>query len=223
GELVVEEYNEKDELVESHNLQMSQNKEYDMQFITTEETTNIIVKIRKCAGNYTSETFWFDKVKVEVGDTPTPYIESEETESVKLNTPYANSVTLGNEYGISVYDEEDNPRVIMGQYRPKEYGLQVYSGALEVLGGLKRNHIEDALVDQWGSTAFVEDLENVQEYTDSLLEEECFSNTTLRLGDNQVDSRVVSPSYWSFDARHIDYWEHALDDGFSNINLLWDS
>ncbi|AKA61483.1 tail fiber [Bacillus phage Stahl] len=111
-------------------------KEYEFQFASEPTATSFIVKFQKKAGTKGSESMIFDKVKVEEADKASLYLETNETQSVQAGQKYDNSVIIGNNYGVSVYDANNSQRVRMGQYAPGKYGMRIDNGALEIVNGL---------------------------------------------------------------------------------------
>ena len=123
-------------LLQTDSIDISTDGPYELLISSLANTTAILIKIEKLAGTEGVESLVFDKVKFENNNEKTPYIETEETTAVQIGQRYANSLVLGNNYGIEVYDENNNVRVLMGQYEPRKYGLRIDNGALEIVNGL---------------------------------------------------------------------------------------
>ncbi|AKC02681.1 tail fiber [Bacillus phage Stills] len=111
-------------------------KEYEFQFASESTADQFIIKFKKNAGTKGSESMIFDKVKVEEAEKASLYLEANETQTVQAGQKYDNSVIIGNNYGVSVYDANNNQRVRMGQYAPGKYGMRIDNGALEIVNGL---------------------------------------------------------------------------------------
>jgi hypothetical protein len=111
-------------------------KEYEFQFASEPTADSFIIKLKKNAGTKGSESMIFDKVKVEEAEKASLYLEANETQSVQAGQKYDNSVIIGNNYGVSVYDANNTQRVRMGQYSPGKYGIRIDNGALEIVNGL---------------------------------------------------------------------------------------
>lgn len=141
GYLTVEEYTSANVFVNSHTVVVDRFGDVSVSLETDPSTDKLLVKIGKNSGGGTTEEIWFDMVKLEEDSQSTPYIESEDPFSVRFDTTFANSVTLGNEYGIQVTDDTDNLRVMLGQYAPNEYGLKIFNGAIEIENGLPSNQV----------------------------------------------------------------------------------
>lgn len=128
-------------LLQTDAIDITSDNEYELMITSLANTTAIIVRFEKLAGTVGIESFVFDKVKFENAKEKTPYIESEETSSIQVGQRYANSLVLGNNYGIEVFDELNNTKVRLGQYEPGKYGLKIYQGAIEIVGGLPTDQI----------------------------------------------------------------------------------
>lgn len=124
-------------------------------------TTSFVVQVAKLAGTAGSESIVFDKMKLENSKDKTPYLESEETSAVQIGQRYANSLVVGNRYGIEVYDDQNNMRLRMGQYQPNQYGFQIFGGALEIIGGLPEDQIDPEVAGKWNvASQWVNDYAN---------------------------------------------------------------
>ena len=136
GEFIIEQY-ANTTLIKTDTFDLVEGyKDYEFQFSSEATCTSFIVKFKKKAGTNGSESMIFDAVKVEEADKASLYVEAQETQTVQAGQKYDNSVIIGNNYGISVYDADDNQRVRMGQYEPGKYGMRIDNGALEIVNGL---------------------------------------------------------------------------------------
>ena len=151
GEIIVEEYDENDLLLEVHTKTIDSFGHIEMTFVSDPSAAKAVIKIKKNQGDQWENELWFDKVKFENSDEATVYVENEDGFNVKLDTTYANSVTIGNNYGIQVYDDQNEIKVRMGQYEPGKYGLKIYGGAIEIVDGLPEDQIDPNAREKWNS------------------------------------------------------------------------
>lgn len=138
-------------LLQTDSITITTDGPYDLTITSLASTDTIVIRIEKLAGTAGSESFVFDKVKFENSEQATIYIENEETTAVQVGQRYANSLVIGNNYGIEVLDDLDRSRVKLGQYAPGKFGLQIDGGAIEIVGGLPDSQIKSA--DSWNSGA----------------------------------------------------------------------
>lgn len=130
-----------DVLLREDSIDIASTGVYQLMISSLASTNAIVVRIEKLSGTTGVESFVFDKVKFENSQEKTPYIESEETTSVQVGQRYANSLLIGNQYGLEVIDDKNNTRVRIGQYRPNKYGIEVHGGAIEFIGGLPAKQV----------------------------------------------------------------------------------
>ncbi|HDV4621065.1 TPA: hypothetical protein RIO42_005905, partial [Bacillus anthracis] len=105
----------------------------------------------KMVGTNSSEAIVFDKVKLENADTSTPYIETDNSVAVQMKQKYANSLTIGNNYGLEVFDQNLNIKVRLGQYQAGKYGLQIFDGGINIINGLPEDQISGDATSKWNS------------------------------------------------------------------------
>lgn len=130
-----------DVLVQEDSISITSHGVYELIISSLASTNAVVVRIEKLAGAAGSESLVFDKVKFENSKEKTTYIENEETTSVQVGQRYANSLLIGNQYGLEVIDDLNNTRVRIGQYRPNKYGIEVHGGAIEFIGGLPAKQV----------------------------------------------------------------------------------
>ncbi|QJT70400.1 tail fiber protein [Microcystis phage MaeS] len=128
-------------LVKTDSIDFSSDGTVELVTSSLATTNAILVEIEKKSGTTGPESLVFDKVKLENSRERTIYIENEETNAVQVGQRYANSVVIGNNYGIEVLDDQENTRIILGQYEPDKYGLVVYGGSIKIVGGLPSNQV----------------------------------------------------------------------------------
>lgn len=165
GRAIIEEYDISSNLLDVHEIVIDTYRNYELSIDSLASTEMIQVKFQKDAGSAISE-LWFDKVKLENSEKASPYIETEESNALQIDTVYANSITIGNQYGIEVYDQNDEIKVRMGQYEPDKYGLKIYGGAIEIVNGLPKEQIDPVAVGAWDSAE-----QNSKDYADGLKDE----------------------------------------------------
>ena len=149
GRAIIEQYNSSNSLIQTDEVTIDSYADYELSIVSLSSTEAIVVKLQKDSGGGTDENIWFDKVKLENSNDSSTYVETEETSAVQINKQYANSLTIGNQYGIEVYDDNDNPRVIMGQYEPGKYGLKIFGGGIEIVNGLPKEQIDPETTTEW--------------------------------------------------------------------------
>ncbi|WP_257064272.1 LamG domain-containing protein [Priestia megaterium] len=163
GKAIIEQYDGANSLLHSDEVTVTTYTDYELTIVSHASTEAIVVKLQKESGGGTTENVWFDKVKLENDNNPSTYIETEETSAVQINKQYANSLTIGNQYGIEVYDDQNNPRVRMGQYEAGKYGLQIYGGGIEIINGLPKDQIDPETTNEWDNKDVVAKDDSMQE------------------------------------------------------------
>jgi hypothetical protein len=194
GKATIEQY-ANDTMIKSDSIMITSDGPKELMISSLSTTSSIVVKIEKLAGTAGSESLIFDKVKFENAKAKTPYIENEETTSIQMGQRYANSLVLGNNYGIEVFDEHNNSRVRIGQYRPNTYGIQVFGGAIEIINGLPESQIAPEATGKWNDAA-----QWVNDYADdsilSPVEKREIALQWQKL-DSEYNSLIIQASgYW---------------------------
>lgn len=150
-----------DVLVQTDSIDITSDGTVELMISSLATTNSAIIKIEKLAGTEGSESVVFDKVKFENAKDKTPYIETEETSAVQVGQRYANSLLIGNNYGIEVFDDLNNTRVRIGQYQPNKYGIQVFGGAIEIIGGLPEDQLDPEMAKKWNdASSWIDDYAN---------------------------------------------------------------
>lgn len=138
-------------LLQSFSIDVDKYKAYELAGNSPDQANKAVVRLAKLSGNNSSESIVFDKVKLENSLESTPFLETENTTAVQMRQKYANSLVLGNNYGIEVFDELNNIKVRLGQYQAGKYGLQIFGGAIQIINGLPEDQISSDATSKWNS------------------------------------------------------------------------
>ena len=137
------------ELLASQVIDIEKYQTYEIKMISPDHATKAVVRLAKMVGTNSSEAIVFDKVKLENADTSTPYIETDNSTAVQMKQKYANSLVLGNNYGLEVFDQNLNIKVRLGQYQAGKYGLQIFDGGINIINGLPEDQISGDATSKW--------------------------------------------------------------------------
>ncbi|WEM05695.1 putative tail fiber protein [Bacillus phage BSG01] len=141
------------ELLDSKVIDIDAYKTYEIKALSPDRTNKAVVRLKKVGGNNSDESIVFDKVKLENSDTSTPYIETDNSTAVQMKQKYANSLVLGNNYGIEVFDQNLDIKVRLGQYQAGKYGLQIFGGGINIINGLPEDQISGDATGKWNEAS----------------------------------------------------------------------
>lgn len=82
---------------------------------------------------------------------------------------------------IEIKDTNGSVRVKLGQYGEGQYGLQIYGGALKILGGLPEDQLDPAVSDKWNKAE-----ELVNQHAETI------NTVLLEIGDESITNKVIS-------------------------------
>lgn len=139
------------ELLDTKVIDIDAYKVYEIKALSPDHATRAVVRLAKLGNSNSDESIVFDKVKLENSDTSTPYLETDNSTAVQMKQKYANSLVLGNNYGIEVFDQNNNIKVRMGQYQAGQYGLQIFGGGIHIINGLPEDQISGDATSKWNS------------------------------------------------------------------------
>jgi hypothetical protein len=141
------------ELLDTKVIDIDKYQNYEIKAVSPDHATKAVVRLAKLGGTNSNESIVFDKVKLENTDTSTPYIETDNSTAIQMKQKYANSLVLGNNYGLEVFDQNLNIKVRLGQYQAGKYGLQIFGGGINIINGLPEDQISGDATGKWNDAS----------------------------------------------------------------------